>query len=101
MTHDPRLTVKDIDSAIKACVADGLTGIEVALQWNHYQDLLTVKGLDASNEAKASWGYDNEGRPLKEFQGYPLHLRAGGSSVTGSRPDRSIIGRAIIIRYEP
>ena len=101
MSHDPRLTVRDIDMAIKQSVDDGLVDISVSLQWNYYQDLLVLKGLDATTAAKESWGYGNEKRPLKEFQGYPLQLTGSGSQVLGSTPDGAITGRVIIIRFTP
>lgn len=55
MQRDPNQTVTDIDTAIRKCLAEGMTNFEVHLGQEDYNDLLKLKP-----------------GPITTYRGYPL-----------------------------
>jgi hypothetical protein len=96
--RDPWLTVRAIDVALKKCLNGRLPNISVELAWNHYKDLLTIKGVEWEPVDFTYWA-KHESRPLQVYrEKYPLRLgqlNNPNSQVLGRLPDGSVSGWAI------
>ena len=96
MDYNPRQTVRDIHAALRKVRADGLTDIEVRVDWPRYRDLLILRGLLHDVAERDTWGRDYAGRPIKTFDGEQLILSNDAAVVYGRTEDGQIRGWAIV-----